>query len=78
MSGDKYKCHACPRRAAKIGEAEIAQGWGRFQGRIGIGRQKVTITLVHCPIHLKGFYVVIGKKLRVMSKTVSARRTRAV
>lgn len=64
MSGKKYKCYSCPRTSEKIGEAETNAGWGKFQGRMGMGRRKISITVVHCPDDRKGFVSEIARQLR--------------
>jgi hypothetical protein len=51
---------------------EVEAGWGKFQGRIGMGRTKRSITLIHCPLHIKGFYVVVEQTVRKLSKEVRA------
>lgn len=65
---NKYKCYGCSATTPKVGMVEVEAGWGKFQGRIGMGRRKVTITLIHCPLHVKGFYVVIERKLNALGR----------
>lgn len=72
MMSHSYKCHECSATTPKIGMVEVEAGWGKFQGRIGMGRTKRSITLIHCPLHIKGFYVVVEQTVRKLSKEVRA------
>lgn len=63
MSRGGYRCFECPKTSPKIGEAETSIGWGKFQGRMGMGRGKISITVVHCPDHKKGFVSEIARQL---------------
>ena len=58
-----YQCWACHRRIEKIGITEIESGWNKFQGRVGIGNEMSSVTVVHCPEHKEGFQGAIEKKL---------------
>lgn len=69
----KYLCYACKAPTPKVGEAEIREGWGKMQARVGFGRRLRTITLVHCPKHRDGFPDAVAAAARNVSAKAGRR-----
>ena len=62
----KYECYfpACGKTTRKIGQTEADEGWIKFQGRMGIGRKLVSLTVVCCPDHRGGFKEAVAHRLK--------------
>jgi len=64
----KYRCYECDAPTPKVGEAEIREGWGKMQVRVGFGRRLRAATLVHCPKHRDGFPNAVAAAARKVSE----------